>query len=417
MSQLKLSFFIALRFLFQARQNKPLTLFTIVCVFGIALSVMIFLLIDTVMNGFSLRLQKTLMGFDAPLNLEVPGGQAQDAIEHVESFFQKHPHWKMDYAHGMEFYGLIQEGEENPLGVKVRGIGQDFFKVRQDGIQIYWQNGFDLGSFLQSNNAILIGEELFKSLPFFYSDELQVKLIHPFADLGPSGELEPQSKMYEVAGILATGQYDIDSLYVFVPSQSLIGFANTALNSHVFFFFPLDQSPKALKEIVHDWRRFALDQEYHLQSWMEKNQALFRAMSLEKIVFLMLFVLLVVISCLNLASLIRIFGMSQLKDMAVFRSLGASCGLLRQIYINIGAVLGGLGGLLGIGGALLTITFVATQDYILPQAYGFSQLPLKINPWTVIFLMIVAPFFSAFVALWPARHIVRESIVKVLKED
>lgn len=408
-----LSLHIALRFLFRSRSDRPLTLFTFISVAGIAASVLLFLLIDTVMNGFSASLSETFIGFNAPLTFEAAPGRGESERGKLSRFIAENPEFGLRFAEGKEFFGLVRVGNEMPMGVKARVIEAGFFALKNGRTDIRWREGFDVGTFLKEPDAILIGAEMEKSLPLFDDGGEYVELIHPFADLGPSGELEPQVKTFRVAGVIATGDYDIDNLYVFLPESSLRGFANPELMSVKFFIHP--ESISSADAVKAAWSADHPGERDGLKTWLDDNAALFKAMALERKVFGVVFLLLVVISCLNLASVIRIFGIGKSHDAAVLRSLGAGRGLLLHVYVNIGFLLGALGGTTGLLIGLAAVAAFGAGDFRLPAAYGFGKLPLSVNAVTALCLFAFAPVLSAAVSYWPARDVVNKTVTEVLR--
>lgn len=409
-----LSLHIALRFLFRSRADRPLALFTLVSVFGIGASVLLFLLIDTVMNGFTVSLSETFVGFDAPLTLEAAPGRGESRREELAGFITRHPEFGLRFAEGREFFGMVRVGNEMPMGVKARAVDRGFFALKNDRMDVRWRDGFDAEAFLETPDAILIGAEMEKSLPLFDDGGEHVDLIHPFADLGPSGELEPQVKTFTVAGVIATGDYDIDNFYVFLPRTALSGFANVNLMTTKFFVYP--ESVLAAQDVKAAWLAERPEEHDGLKTWLDDNAALFKAMALERKVFVVIFALLVVISCLNLASVIRIFGIGKVHDAAVLRSLGAGTKLLRGIYVNIGLILGAVGGATGLAIGLSIVAAFRAGEFRLPAAYGFGKLPLAVNPATAAALFVLAPLLSAAVAYWPALKIAHSTVTETLRD-
>lgn len=408
-----LSLQIALRFLFRSRSDRPLTLFTFICVAGIALSVALFLIIDSVMNGLGLRLRENLIGFDAPLSVEAPPGQFDKTRERLADFAAQNEDLNLRVVTAREFYGFMKIGEDKAFGIKVRSVAMDFFKQAEDKFNVTWEEGFDPQTFASDKTAILVGKDIYNENSLEYATDFPMTVIHPFADLGPAGELEPRSKDFIVAGHFTTGTYEVDAFYVLIPEAALKGFANTELMQTGLHLYPAWLSD--VDEVKERFIAANPDLKGQISTWLDKNLPLFKAMALERVMFYVLFIILVIISCLNLASLIRIFGLAKLRDAAVLRSLGASLALLRQVFLNIGFILGGIGGLLGLGLGLFVVAGAQSLELTLPAAYEMPELPLRLNGGTVLALLICAPFFSALVAYLPTRGTIKKSVTDVLR--
>lgn len=365
------------------------------------------------MNGLSLRLKENLIGFDAPLSVEAPAGHFDETRERLVDFAAKNTDLRLKVIAAREFYGFMKIGEEKAFGIKVRSVGDDFLKLAGDKFNVTWEEGYGPETFASNKNAILVGKDIYNENSLEYATDFPMTVIHPFADLGPSGELEPRSKDFLVAGQFTTGTYEVDAFYVLVPDAGLEGFANPALMQTGLHFYPALISD--VDEVKERFVAAYSDLAPQISTWLDKNLPLFKAMALERIMFYVLFLILVVISCLNLASLIRIFGLAKLRDMAVLRSLGASLILLRQIFLNIGFVLGGVGGILGVVLGLLVVGAVQSLELTLPAAYEMPELPLRLNGTTIAALLVCAPIFSALVAYLPARKTIKQSVTDVLR--
>lgn len=384
---------IALRFLFRTRQEKALYLFTGLSIIGIAFSVLLFFMIDTILSGFSGRLQKILVGFDAPLLYST-----QQPLEKISTELWQIQKHKIDFNDfkfyiSEEFYGLLKGADDSYLGMKARVVGQDFFDIKSDEIRIFWFEGFDIETFLASKNAVLLGEELYKNLnQDFYNQDLPV--VHPFADLGPQGELEPQVKEFEMAGLFTTGYYDIDNLYIFIPRASLPGFANQNLLTKTAFLFPERLSDT---ELLQDYllQKSDIFSGDGFLTWAKANRSLFRAMALEKIIFLFLFAIIVVISIVNITSVIWIFAFRKERGIAILMSLGMTFTQVKRIYFWIGFVMGLIGSFLGLGLGFLGLGLIKLSDFTLPEAYGFEELPLNVQAMTVFLLFSLTAFVAA----------------------
>lgn len=402
---------IALRFLFRAHREKELSLFTWVAIFGITLSVLLFFVIDALLNGFSGQVKEILIGFEAPLTLETSFSQKEIVEKNLDHFSQNHPLGKnLKFYFAYEFYGLLGADEEHFLGMKARIIDEQFFLLKKHQGQIYWQEGFDEAAFIASRDAILIGEELYKNLPYEDVAQGRVRVVNPFADLSPGGELIPQSQSFEIAGILSTGYYEIDQLYVFLPQKSLEGFDPHFLGLN-FFLYPenFQGTEKVKTALLENFKDLSSS---GLQTWLEKNKNLFRAMSLEKLVFLVLLFLIVMISIVNLSSVIRIYLLNKKSALAILSSLGLAFSEIRKISLWIGCLLGTLGTFFGILFGSLLLFCVAHMGSFLPEAYGFTEIPWRLKWQTVVLIIFLTPILAMAVSYFPTRDFGKRALVQ-----
>ena len=409
-----LTFVIAWRFLFSARSDRPLMLFSVVAVFGIAIAVCLFLVVDTLLAGFSHQIRDVLIGFHAPLSYSIPAEFHDKTVLTLKKFSKNPMGQGLKFAAGFEFPALLRDEQSREVtGVKARSVDADFFKIKPEVVKIYWQDGYDETTFVNSPRAILVGEELYRNLPPTTTAGDVVEFVHPFADVGPAGEVEPSSATFEIAGIIATGSYDIDHLYVFLPVDAVRGFANSSLMAYFFLLYPHDPG-KALSV-----KEALTLPPYHLDSgrltlWSERNQGLTRAMALERVVFLFLFFVIVAISIVNLVSVVILFNLSKRQSMTILKALGMGFSELGAIAAFVGAILSILGALCGVilGGLILLVLRVG--GFYLPEAYGMENLPLELRLVTVVFLVGLTPLVGIVVSWWPSMRQIRHTVTQDL---
>ena len=401
---------IALRFLFRTARNKPVRLFSAVSIAGIAFSVFLFMLVDVIINGLSSHLKQSLIGFDAPLTLEIGREDEVDVHEHLDDLKNKFD--GLNYFLVTEFDGLIQSTGDSNSVVVTRAVDANYFSSKRSQFEVLWFEGFNEENFLNTDNTILVGESLYERFRFMPGLQQLVILTHPFAALGPSGEIEPVQKSFEVAGIFHTGRDDFDDAYVLVSPKAL-----SSLGEESFFskkYFVTLNHLQQTQEITDYWKK-AFNNSPEMLSWKDKNQALLKAMQLEKILYLFVLLLVVVISSFNLAGVVAIFTASKALDSAILRTMGLSDSNVSTVFVSIGVMLGGFGVVIGLTLALLTVCVFQLTHFSLPEAYGFTELPLHVNYITVICLLFFTPILTSLVALLPASRLVKKSISEVLR--
>lgn len=405
-------FWVALRFLFFSRVSRSVRFFSLVSILSIAFSVVFFILIDAVMTGFSARLKETLMGFEAPLFIEGSSGQVRDIEKEFKDFKKTLAPWQLTGETTLSFDGLAQVGSEPATGVKVRTASSAFFRAKLDSLEIYWIEGYDEGAFLKSSNSVILGESLYERLPFLPGDEEIVQITHPFADLGPSGDMEPHEASFTVAGILSTGNHSIDDYAVLTTPKAIYALADPSLLKTQYLIFT--PHTDELGHIQKSWHQMHPNLPT-MRSWVEKNLNLLRAMALEKMIFLAFFILMTLVSSFNLLGVVMIFGMSKLMETALLKTLGLTKASLHSIFIFVGGILGFLGGALGCGLGILTVYLMKTGHFELPASYGFTELPLNYSCMTYVFLITLIPLLSMLISTVPARRVVKNQIADVMR--
>lgn len=403
------------RFLLQLRCRRSSKLFATICVLGIALTVFVFFAVDAVVTGYQGHIRQTLLGFQSPLTL-MATSEAEHRLQAkiLHDWQKQQTQYPFQISEHREFYALLNMLDlTQPIGVKIRTLAADQVADLSVETQFYWNDGYDLQEFANSKSGVLLGASLFRKLPTEALDEELVELIHPFADIGPTGEFEPQSVSFEVAGLMKSGVHEIDEYYVLVSESALQQYATSAAFKWIWQIEP--QNLNDTQALAKDWSHFA-DAQKPLISWFEKNKALVKLMQLEKIIIATLFVLLFLITTANLTSLTHIFGMTHLKSLMILKALGLSTVEIKAIFWQFGLIMGVIGTGLGLIAGVVFVCILATFPFHLPETYGFTQLPVVFPFATFWILGLLVPLFCVALSVWPARKLVQQSVVDILRK-
>src|SRR5581483_6982855 len=75
---------------------------------------------------------------------------------------------------------------------------------------------------------------------------------------------------------------------------------------------------------------------FQTTNWMEQNKELFRALSLERIVTVIVITLIVIVAALNILIALTMMVMEKTRDIAVLMSFGVDPGQIRRIFLMQG---------------------------------------------------------------------------------
>lgn len=399
---------IAWRFLFRSRTTLAQKFFTVVSVLNVAVSVMLFLLIHSVMGGFAVSLESTLMGLEPPLVYRLAPGQARaELMQRFDIFAKQNPHWQFEAKWGAQFDGLVHVFDDPPLAARVRLLSRGLADVAGSKIKIYFLPDYDETQFGGDAQAILVGEKLYERLRFLPGDEERLTVLNPFADLGPSGEMEPGEAEYTVAGIVKSDFVPFDSSAILMSEAGFLRITKAALTPWRLDIFTPD--PYQAQDIKRAWQDAFPTEGKNLSVWSDRNDNRLRALRLERFVFHLIFGMVLVIAGVNLAAVVQLAALSRKNDAALLEALGMKRSGLMVLHLAQGAILGILGAVLGVFFAWLVL-FVQQHGFPIIPLAAYGDLILRLDFGAALVVLGLGPVLAVVLALIPAtRRLPRET--------
>jgi lipoprotein-releasing system permease protein len=259
--------------------------------------------------------------------------------------------------------------------------------------------------------ALVVGQVLAREFHLSVND--YVTLTAPQLTLSPLGPV-PRAGRFRVTGIFASGLYDFDANWVLVPlgaAQRLAGLGDVVGVVEVRLRDPARATAVAERLV----RRLGSD--YRITTWMEQNRALFRALSLEKLVTALFVGLITFVAGMNILVALSLAVVEHAPDMAVLMALGARRRQVHNIFLYQGLLMGLIGTL---GGGLLGYAGCWAADRwrlipLNPEIYAISYVPFRPTPADALWVAAVALGVSALATLYPARAAARLEPVDILR--
>jgi SOS response regulatory protein OraA/RecX len=115
--------------------------------------------------------------------------------------------------------------------------------------------------------------------------------------------------------------------------------------------------------------------------------------------------LIVLVAAMGIANVLVLAVAEKTGEIAVLRTLGASARQVMAVFTLEGALLGGLGTLLGAGSGIGVAAYFRWQPYPLPgDLYFITQLPVEVQAFDVAWVCAVSLVTSVLASLLPARR-------------
>jgi lipoprotein-releasing system permease protein len=415
---MKYEFVIGLRYLRSRRRETFISLITVISVLGVMIGVMTLNVVTAVMTGFEETLRDRLLGINAHISVFKPG----DPLRDYEGVINQLKSDKEVLAATPAIYGqaMLTSGTR-VSGVLVRGIDPDRVSAVMD-LQRYLLNGrlsslqaqqpIQVEGRTVSLPAIILGERLAKQLGV--SEGSPVQIISPVGSATAIGVI-PKVRRFVVTAIMKTGMSEIDSAVVFMSLSAAQS------------FFDLDGAVTNVEVRIHDVKdsravaarlQNQLGLPYFAEDWTRLWPNLFSALQLEKTVYFLVLLLMILVGAFNIVSTLVMVVMEKRKDIAILRSMGATRESIRKIFLLKGCVIGLVGTALEVLLGLAVCGLMAQYQFSLPEGmFLIPTVPVRVYGSNFV-LVAVASFIVCFLAsIYPSRQAAKLDPVEIIRYE
>ena len=407
---------IAKRYLLPGKGEGFIVLVASISLFAVMLGVAALIIVMSVMNGFRDELFSKVVGLNGHAVVQGYGGRLPGWREIAE---QAKATPGVTAAVPLIEQPLMASYDGRVEGVLVRGMR------RGDILENPILRGNEVAGSLQAlrpgSQNVAIGIRLAESLGATVGG--QISLISPQGRTTPFGTV-PRIVSYNVAAIFEVGVYDYDKAFVVMPiedAQTLLMLGD-AVGMVEIETVDADRVGEILAPLAA-----AVAGQAVLSDWRSMNQALFEALSVERVAMFVILSLIILVAVFNILSSLIMLVRAKTRDIAILRTMGASRRSLLKIFMTVGTIIGGLGTVAGLVLGAIALYFrqpvvnfvqiVTGQDLWDPSIRFLTELPSKTDPFEVVAVTAMALGFSFLATLYPAYKAASTDPVQVLRYE
>ncbi len=183
--------------------------------------------------------------------------------------------------------------------------------------------------------------------------------------------------------------------------------------------YELKLSDIDLAEKIQDELQVMVGEDYEVQTWYEQHATLYRVMKNEKFISYLILVLMLSILAINIVGGLSMIVLEKTRDISVLKSMGASSQLIRRIFENLGLLVGGIGGGLGVILALILglgqkyLGFITLQG---GESFRVKAFPIELEWGDFALVLATVVVLSALASLYPAIQASRVEVVEGLRQ-
>ena len=416
---------IAQRWL-MARSGTTLSVVTAISVAGVALGTWLVIVALAILSGFENDLTQKIIGAHAHIEIL---DDKRDRVVLAED--------EIDWLNQAEFIDSWSRTIEREVAVasssnyartRVQGIdwkrGRETFRIISD---VEWTGGDESGQKVDDEPAdpfafvapkalpgIVIGVEMARNLNLRVGETLRV--VSPVLTTTTPVGSAPKSQGFEVVGLFHSKMYEYDAHFAFMDIRAARRFFEVP--DGAFDKVQIRAKDLGLVESLQNQLKDVFNVgEWRLLDWRTRNQTLFAALQLERVVSIVVLTFIILVASFSVVTTLAMSVIEKTPEIAILRTVGASARSVVKVFLWQGLIVGGAG--IGFGVMFAGLTIYALEHigvWIPNDVYYIDSLPVAFD-WGDLILIVV----GALIVLWnfsmiPARRAAKLLPVEGLRE-
>jgi lipoprotein-releasing system permease protein len=404
----KLSLYIAKRYLLAKKSRNAINIISGVSVAGVAVGTMALIIILSVFNGLETMVRSIFNTFDPDIKITAAEGKSFIAdtarlklLANVDGL--------SCYSLTIEENALLKYGDRQYIAT-IKGIDDNYTMVT-DIDSSMWEGDFTLMSERGRPFAVPgVGVAQYLGI--------RVNFITPLNIFVPrkSGNSLNAENAFIKKFIFPSGIFQVekeyDSKYVYIP----LAFARelTEIDEGVTSIeikFREGAEPRSVQKKI----RKIFDKGFIVQNRYEQQEIFYKVMKSERLAIFFILTLILTIASFNIIGSLTMLIIEKERDIEILKSLGANSDLIRKIFIFEGWLISIIG---AVSGIILGFIICWIQ-----QTFGIVKLQsdtLMMDSYPVVMKLkdfIIVPSTVLLIGYWAAWYPVRFLTRKFLNKD
>ena len=435
--------FISFRYLKSKKSERFISFNTILSVLIIFIGVFTLVVVISVMNGFQSQIKDKILDIDS--HITVTGYYGMKGPMGIANYRELTSRIKSerDVLSAVPYFqgqGLLRfRGDILPVFVRgegdEKGIPDDVRKFITEAVDPKRSPARAEDKTFSGKPEVFIGAELATSNLISIGD--YIELIVPKGSFKASEGMTPGMGRFKVKGFFKTGYYDFDTRMVVMSlpqSQKLFDSGDRVwgIGVKIKDIYSMQRVSSRLQAI--------LGFDYQTITAEKRNENLFQALRLEKLMMMIILFLVVISAGFTIMGTMVMVVMEKRKAIGILKAMGSKRESIMSIFIFEGFLIGvvgtGLGVILGLAtslnlSAIITKiesvinavgTFIFHGEWypvhLIPdKVYYISGIPTQIQPEFVVLISIIAVFIATASAVFPAWSASRLKPVETIRYE
>ena len=406
---MKLSLYIAKRYLFAKKSRNAINVISAVSVAGVMVGAMALIIVLSVFNGLEKMVSAIFNTFDPDLKIISAEGKTFDA-ETSKLKLLANVNGVECYSLTVEENALLQYGDRQFFAT-IKGV-DDYYTTVSGIDSALWEGEFMLSDDKGRAWAV-VGVGIAQYLGIRVNFITPLKIVIPRRNSG--GPINPDDAIIKrfifPSGIFQVEQ-DYDSKYVYVPisfARELIEKDSAISSIEIKYKNGIDA-----ERIQKDVNKIFADG-FLVHNRYEQQEIFYKVMQSERLAIFFILTLILLIASFNIIGSLTMLIIEKERDIAILKSLGADHNLIRKIFIFEGWLISIIGAFAGI-----LLGFIVCW---LQQTFGIVKLQsetLMMDAYPVVMKFrdfVIVPATVLIIGYWAAWYPVRYLTKKYLKKN
>lgn len=406
---------VAMRYLMARKNDLVISVTAVLSVTAIALGVWALIVVMAVMNGFRAELMDKILGYHGHILVQGYGGKIEgyrnivSDLESIDGVVKIMPFTESQVM-------VTKEGQA--WGAIVRGLPDEYLTEEKLGVARTVAGDITQAPEL---GGLVLGVQLATRLRVTAGDN--VTIVSPNAVTTPFGSTL-RYLSYPVAAVVEIGVYQFDESFIGMPldeAQRFFRLGDTVANIELML-----TAPEAVDD-VGPTVDAAVDGRAYVRSWRSLNQSLVGALQTERVVMFLVVGLIIVVAVFNISSSLFMLVKDKSPDIAILRTMGATQGSVRRIFVTVGLFVALMGILLGCLLSWVTIANIEAIKNLVERMTGMnvwdpavrfiSSIRADVDWFEAGLTIGLAVILSLVAAVIPARRAAKLDPVEVLRYE
>lgn len=401
---MKLSLFIARRYLFSKKSHNAINVISAISVCGIAIATMAMVTVLSVFNGFGGVVEGLFSAFDPHLKISVIEGKVFNYNTPEFDQLLRLP-GILTISESLEENALFKF-EDQQVPVRVKGVSEEFrlltdmdrlmvdgsFRLQEDVVN-YATLGAGLAATLGARPSFVNPIEIYAP-----RRNVRVNLANPSTAF--------TTGYAQIGGVFTLNQPEVDEQMAILPialARELFSYENevTALEINLEPGVSVKKVKKEMQQILGN--NFLVEDRY------EQQKESYRMLQIEKWVTFLILAFILLIAVFNVVGSLSMLIVEKKADIRSLRHMGASNRLITRIFLYEGWLITFVGIITGmIVGLLLCLLqqhFGLLRLSNVPGAYIIDAYPVIVKFTDLLIVFTVVSLIGLFTVLYPVNNL------------